>query len=249
MLMALLKGKLSHEQEKMEDILTSNVFGLLKYLPAENGLLPFLSEAQTPDGVLPLADLPNGTRADYEFWPQWQRGNCAFCEPDVLVRLTLPDNSKKLVLVEAKLWSGKSAGADDQVGSVPPNDQLAKEWDNLTIYAQEEVAEPILVYLTADLGRPSEAIQESTAEVRLKRGSEATIAWLSWRHLEAFVAGTSDPLLRDLGAMLRKLTLFFFRGVSPIARVLPVDWGFTPRRVTYDYDVVRVGPIGWSFSR
>lgn len=31
MLMALLKGKLSHEQMNTEDLVTSNVFGLLKY--------------------------------------------------------------------------------------------------------------------------------------------------------------------------------------------------------------------------
>lgn len=49
MLVALLHGKLSREQENIEDILTSNVFGVLKYLPPGTVLIPFLSKASTPD--------------------------------------------------------------------------------------------------------------------------------------------------------------------------------------------------------
>ena len=48
MIHALLNGKLSADQENMEDILTSNVFGLLRYLPPEHGLLPFLAHASIP---------------------------------------------------------------------------------------------------------------------------------------------------------------------------------------------------------
>ena len=72
--MALLKGKLSRAQENMEDILTSNVFGLFQYLPAELGLLPFLALAEDETGNRPLAFLA-GEQAcacrsvDYEFWP------------------------------------------------------------------------------------------------------------------------------------------------------------------------------------
>ncbi len=42
MIPALLHGKLSREQENMEDILTSIVFGVLKHLPPELILLPWL---------------------------------------------------------------------------------------------------------------------------------------------------------------------------------------------------------------
>jgi hypothetical protein len=45
MLSALLLGKSSREQENMQDILTSNVFNILKYLPPERGILPFLAQS------------------------------------------------------------------------------------------------------------------------------------------------------------------------------------------------------------
>ncbi len=221
-------------------------FGLLKYLFPEVGLLPLLRLAQTPDGVCPLADLPDGTTAEYEFWPQWHKPTCLFCEPDVVLRLTLPDGSKRLVPIEAKFQSAKSTDVRDEK-QPQPVDQLAREWDNLTFYAQQENAEPVLIYLTADIGCPSGAIEASRVEYRSKRGGESTIAWLSWRHLEALVTGTTDPPLRDLGNMLKKLTLFFFKGFSPVARILPVDWRFTPRTVTYNWHVDLVGPIKWRF--
>ncbi len=35
MLQAMFHGKLTHEEGGMEDLLTSNAFGLMKYLPPE----------------------------------------------------------------------------------------------------------------------------------------------------------------------------------------------------------------------
>ena len=82
MLMALLKGKLSREQENMEDILTSNVFGLFQYLPPSEGLLPFLAQTEGEGMSRPLASLKDATdaTAQYDFWPQWTDASGAACE-------------------------------------------------------------------------------------------------------------------------------------------------------------------------
>ena len=48
MLQAMFHGKLTREEEGMEDLLTSNTFGLIKYLPPEAVLIPFLSLANDP---------------------------------------------------------------------------------------------------------------------------------------------------------------------------------------------------------
>ena len=87
MLEALINGKMSSDQENMEDILTSNVFGVLKYLSPDRGLLAFLSMAVLPDGTGPLANLPQGTTAEYEFWPWWKEDDCIGCECSVSDRL------------------------------------------------------------------------------------------------------------------------------------------------------------------
>ncbi len=91
MLDALLQGKLSREQENMEDMLTSMVFGTFRRVPAYRGLLPFLREADQIIGTHPLPQTHNDYSADYdhyEFWPSWQEfDNVASCEPDVVINL------------------------------------------------------------------------------------------------------------------------------------------------------------------
>lgn len=244
MLMALLKGKLSREQENMEDILTSNVFGLLKYRPEEVALLPFLRLARTPEDVAPLADLPNGKTAEYEFWPKWSTATGVFCQPDVVLRLTVPDGPRKLVLIEAKYRSGKSGEADYQE-ETPPNDQLAKEWDSLAIRAQKEGAEPFLLYLTADIGRPSEEIEASQTEYRQKYGGEAKIVWISWRHLEACLLNTTDPILQDLRQVLWKLELYFFGGFTSVGLVPHIAWSFQPP--SFNWSIGPIRQVDWRF--
>ena len=54
MLQAILKGKLSREQENMEDVLTSNVFGLLRYVQPQEGILKYLWLAEDNEGNQPL---------------------------------------------------------------------------------------------------------------------------------------------------------------------------------------------------
>ena len=233
MLMALLKGKLSREQENMEDILTSTVFGLLKYeerISQEAALLPFLRRAETLDGDHPLA-VPVGTRTGYggrpgyEFWPGWKEDLCAFCEPDVVLRLVGPDGSRKLVSVEAKFRSGISSQADD-IDETPPAHQLAREWDNLFRRAETEAAVPVLVYLTAYFGIPHATIEGAQAELAAKGRPKGTIAWLSWRHLDTALASSEDAMLVDLRESLRRLDLSFFNGVPVISAVTPITWSF-----------------------
>ena len=165
--MALLKGKLSREQENMEDILTSNVFGLFRYLSPDEGLLPFLALAEEGDRRRPLATLPAASTAEYQFWPGYRERDCIFCEPDVLIRITEPTGKRHIVLVEAKFHSGKSSEEDDQ--SIAPYDQLAREWDNLVCLAEDEGASAWLVYLTADYGYPFEDVEASRAAFHDKR--------------------------------------------------------------------------------
>ena len=124
MLAALIKGKLSREQENMEDILTSNVFGLIKYLPPSEALIPFLKQAEDPEGCRPFEDLSSGVVVEFEFWPMIEEAGCKRCEPDLILRIR-DDNGLRLVFVEAKYLSGKSS--EEDFSFTEPCDQLARE--------------------------------------------------------------------------------------------------------------------------
>ena len=224
MIHALLHGQLSREQENMEDLLTSAVFGLLRYLPPSEGILPFLSCARALDGSQALPKMPHDTLVRTCFWPWVAESGCASCEPDIRVDIEPPEGNRTVIFVEAKYRSGKSSEADD----VPerPYDQLAREWDNLVHLAHPHTT-PMLVYLTADVGMPREEMSASVAEYRGKRGGNApTICWVSWRHLHDVLDANRGVIHKDLLDMLERLDLHFFRGVHVPAPMTARQWTF-----------------------
>jgi len=214
MIEAFLHGKLSCEQQNMEDLLTSCVFGLLGYVPASEGLFPFLRKARTLTGKFPLQPLlsNNASVRTREYWPWWtrHRDDQEGCEPDVV--LTLDGHVPAMVLVEAKYRSGKSSEEDEDTEKV--EDQLAREWIQLASRCGNRF--PFLVYLTADVVMPMESIEESLhvlqGTYKHKGTPEPMIGWLSWREIPGLFNLSSNPLLRDLVLLAKRLDLDFFSG-------------------------------------
>jgi hypothetical protein len=257
MLAAILRGKLSPEQENMEDILTSNVFGALKYVAPEEALLPFLAEAQQAEtkgkSLAWLKDV-NGVNADYCFWPWWEESGCVGCEPDVVLRIDSPNGKKSLVLVEAKLFSGKSSEGSEE--ELHPTDQLAREWHNLVHVARREDREPVLIYLTAGFCCPLDAVDASRKNFEAKtltKEQPFECLWLSWRHLEKVIRNDDHPILKDLWAVLQRLALTFFNGVSSVTNPGPIKWSFQgrlERLEQFDWTVSGVpATFDWRFKR
>ncbi len=234
MLQALLHGKLSRDQQNMEDVLTSNVFGLLRYVPATLGLLPLLSRSKSINGSQPLdwmADLGDTdiNSVDYAFWPYLSEGDGKPCEPDLVVRLQLPANRKLLVLIEAKYRSGISsqASASDE----PLNDQLARELDNLILTARKEAAEPFLIYLTDSIGFPESDVIESIAEYQEKRPGnlvKTALLALSWREIPEVFDSSDNLILKDLCSLCQRLGLSFFHGMHVPRWQQQRLWRFNP---------------------
>ncbi|MCH8912851.1 MAG: hypothetical protein IIA33_04715, partial [Planctomycetes bacterium] len=98
MLHALLHHKLDEttpEPQRLEDALTSTVFGTLVMVEAADVLAAWLSRARRIDASRTPVEGPlNGVW----FWPQ-----LALAEPDVIIQL-----GDRLFVVEVKLQSGKA---------------------------------------------------------------------------------------------------------------------------------------------
>jgi hypothetical protein len=266
MLMALLHGKLSRDQENMEDILTSNVFGILKYLPPGTALVPFLRKAVTPEQDHPLVSLSSDVEVKCEFWPWLGKSDNTGCEPDVLIRLTCPSNKKTLILIEAKYHSGKSSEEEkdpneklareqsEEIASLgvdhsdePVKDQLSREWRNLRRLAEKESAEPVLIYLTAGFVCPTEDIEASQKALK---GEKGKISWLSWRHLPSLITDSHYEVLRDLAAALRRLDLIFFEGFSKVDTPVHIQWAFSVEPVRFDWTCPQIREsLQWRLRR
>jgi hypothetical protein len=106
------------EIENIEDSLTSNIFGLLRYLSFEKGLLKILSITKDYKNRASLLDnnpnLKLYDKIEYLFW----EFSSDYGEPDLII---IFNSSKKnlpplVLVIEVKFYSGKSrSGKDDQL--------------------------------------------------------------------------------------------------------------------------------------
>ena len=208
MIFAELQGKLgqnhSRAHERAEDVLTSTVFGLLRYLKLTDWLMPLAGRIRPiqeergpnfpPDGT--WLDVSGVARCDLVLWQR----RSPHGEPDVLLWLRDAQGALlHLVVIEVKLYSPKSGSASyvsvdaddedsgEQLAGID-KDQLVRYWR----FACEELARahaankaekpnapppaPSLVYLTAHATAPSKELLISLAA----GGTAMRLGWLSW---------------------------------------------------------------------
>ncbi|MBT9132500.1 MAG: hypothetical protein DDT32_01225 [Syntrophomonadaceae bacterium] len=250
-----MANKLTRREEDMEDLLTSNVFGIWRYLPPHFGLLQFLRTAQRLDGTR-LANLGEVDTAGLEFWPWMHEPGAKSAEPDVLIEMVLTDQRSFLVLVEAKYRSGKSSFRSD---SLQPNDQLARQMDNLRRTARRKgIDDYALVYVTADTLMPKSDIQEAISELADKTREDAAsqFYWTSWRRLPSLLAevytsceDSMATMLTDLHTIICRLGLIFFEGVTSRGWTLArTPWMFEHPRVHIAFEWEPITPIHYIFA-
>jgi len=100
MTIAEIHGKISPEgtnlSERMEDLLTSDIFGCFRYLPPQEALLPFVNTARSFHGHLLV--LPGEiVEVHYSFCPWVEVRGCRPCEPDVMIGLETKGRHLRLV--------------------------------------------------------------------------------------------------------------------------------------------------------
>ena len=239
MIEAVVRDKLgvgqSRAHERSEDLLTSTVFGILRYLPHETGLIAVIKcslrvhldgerfevehdRARNDDWL----GLDSAVRFELEFWPTLDRHR----RPDLLI--SLYDKAGKrihLLVVEVKLDAGKTGrlGGDDAepLAAECDHDQLVRYWQGVkSLESDIPATSRTLVYLTSHLTPPMDDLCST-----LRRDKSVRLAWLSWRHVWRVV----DGLSRSNASLLP---------ASDLARLLSYH-GFD------DFKGFCVGPQAW----
>lgn len=253
MLQAQLHGKLTRAVRDKEDLLTSNVFGSIFYVPLHDGLIPLLSIAERRDlenlmdCSFPLRNIGKISQKKFEFWPTLSEQGCNPCEPDLLIEITTENHKKIVILVEAKYKSGKSSEADSSDDK--PYDQLAREWDNLVNIKKGHLK--YLLYVTADMGYPFEDIKASQMEYKNKRGNNIDVLWISWRMLPSLFKNSNHEIFKDVVQILRNQGLIFFEGCK-INKIENINWKFEYEHVIkteYLWNSTKTVKIDWRFSK
>jgi len=268
MTIAEIRGKISEAgtniSERMEDLLTSDIFGCLRYVPAEKVLMPFLHTACSfhgKDFTVPGKII----RVHYRFWPWLKSSGRVPCEPDVVIGLETDNHQIHLVMIEAKYYSGLSSEEDERP---EPNNQLARELDNLDVASCATfgwqislgVVSRTLLFVTQDMGIPRELLRQSLAEYSHKRKKDSDIFWTSWRLLPLILEQSLQKetnseykaVMEDMMRLLLRKGLVMFHGVEPVTEHFapPQFYNFAARKyswsdflepldIDYTFEVVR----------
>ena len=129
MYLAELHGKLSPKTERMEDLLTSNVFSFFKYSDRE----VFLKEYLRMLGF--SVSSKEAREAEFIFWPRYEQNT----EPDLVIRV-----GKYYILIEAKYFSDFDEGNNDIKA------QLIREIECGSLDAKTNDKEFKIIAITAD---------------------------------------------------------------------------------------------------
>lgn len=212
MLLAEIHGKSVAEARDAEDYLTSAVFGHLRYVTPAVFWPQLFAAARTVDDS-PLSHfLPaSATHLDVQFWPRTEYG-----EPDLLLAFHRPDGRTVRVLIEVKLWAGKSGSG---------------EHDQLIRYLRA-VPDAVLMYLTP--GDPFAELTDSLRSPVARTGDEHRLFGLRWQTLQDVARRSVAPppfgqLLTDVAAFLDRLGLSGFDGWKDYPDLL----GVTPTRAPW----------------
>ena len=197
MYLAELRGKLSSRVERMEDILTSNVFSFFKYSNRDIFLKGYLNELG-----FTVSD-QEAKEAEFKFWRIFEDGT----EPDLVIIV-----GDYYLLFEAKYFSEFSEGTKKD------EHQLLREIRNGKLDAKNYNKEFNLIAVTADY-----YFKEYKFEVIL-RDFRSHFKWTNWQLVSSFLDNilSSNPNIKgperdfclDLYNILDKKHLRSFQSIT-----------------------------------
>jgi len=197
MYLAELRGKLSSRVERMEDVLTSNVFSFFKYSSRDIFLKNYLDELDFKVSV------KEAEEAEFKFWPVFEDGT----EPDLVIIV-----GKYYLLIEAKYFSGFGEKTETT------DDQLKREIKGGQLEAFSYGKEFCLIAITADYYYKKDKFEVIPQKFR------PHFKWTNWQLVSSFLDNilSSNPNIKgperdfclDLYNLLDKKHLRSFQSIT-----------------------------------
>ncbi len=190
MTQAVIRGKISSSgtnlSERLEDLLTSEVFSRLRYLKPGEAIIPILNKIQNSKTGKPLEELSVDPtqKVSYQFWPYINN-----IEPDLFLIVPLVNGKQMAVLVECKHKSGKSPravkdGKKADKLELAKNDQLVREY-LIVEDLKKQYHKAILLYITGHSEIPDDELKDSASLVgsissQTKKMFYESTFWIGW---------------------------------------------------------------------
>jgi len=197
MYLAELRGKLSSRVERMEDVLTSNVFSFFKYSSRDIFLKKYLNELGFK------VSTKEADEAEFRFWPVFEDGT----EPDLVIIV-----GNYYLLIEAKYFSGFGKKTETT------GDQLIREIKGGQLEAKNYNKKFMLITITADYYYKKDKFEVIPQEFR------PHFKWTNWQSVSSFLDNilSSNPNIKgserdfslDLYNLLDKKHLRSFQNIT-----------------------------------
>ncbi len=196
MYLAELHGKLPSKVERMEDILTSNVFSFFKYSSRDMFLKEYLKEL----GL--FVSNQEAKEAEFIFWPKYDDRT----EPDLVLIV-----GKYYLLFEAKYhsWFGEE--------TVTKEEQLKREIEGGELEAKNYQKEFILFAITDDY-------YENEKIKLILRRYKGSMKWTNWQTVSRFlkekiqekpdIKNEEIDFVNDLYTLLVRKKLRYYHGIK-----------------------------------
>jgi len=165
MYLAELHGKLSSSIERMEDILTSNVFSFFKYSSREIFLKGYLNKLGFS------ISNQEAIEAEFKFWPRFEENT----EPDLVIIV-----GDYYLLIEAKYFSGFAEGTKKTKA------QLLREIDGGKLDAKNYGKDFKLIAITADHYCKKDKFKVITSDF------SPYFKWTNWQSVSSFLDNTLE---------------------------------------------------------
>jgi hypothetical protein len=189
---------LSQSVERMEDILTSNVFSFFKYSNRDIFLKNYLNELKSGSKI----SKKEAEKAEFRFWPHYEDGT----EPDLVIIV-----GKYYILIEAKYYSGFGEKTETS------DEQLIREIKGGQLEAKNYNKEFKLIAITSDYYYKKYKFKAILPD------HEKCFKWTNWQFVSSFIDNTLNRNISimkserdfalDLYYLLDKKNLRSFQGI------------------------------------
>jgi hypothetical protein len=229
-----LRNKVPHDSSflKSEDVLTSTIFGNLRYFKNQNLLISFLNKAIDYNGVNLNINTRNIFKID--FWKKYYLNNSQkYNEPDLYL-----NNNKYNVIIECKYHSF----LDEK--TIVSKDNRIEYSNQLIRYSkiiEKSKKKKIIIYLTNEVGMPIKIIEETLKRIN----KNIKLFWLSWRMLHKAMDNHQNDnysygerqVFNDLLLFLKKRELTIFCGLR--IKTVEFYWEYSKYYKTNSTKVLR----------
>jgi hypothetical protein len=192
-----------------EDVLTSTVFGNLRYFSNQNLLISFLNKAIDSDGR--KLEINDGNFFNFNFWEKYNlNNNRKYNEPDLYL-----NNDNYDIIIECKYYSFLR---EETIISKENSTEYSNQLIRYSKIIEKSEKNKIVIYLTNDVEMPIKIMRDSLKKIN----KNIKLYWLSWRILYrvmykfvnySFNHG-EQQLFNDLFLFLKKRNLTVFCGFN-----------------------------------